>query len=319
MAFVIAEVGSNWQSFEDAMTSINAAKQCGADAVKFQYYDEEKLFGYENATQVPLAGKLPAEWLPKLKEKATANGLEFMCTIFDYADVALLDTIVDRHKIASSDVTYPQLIQKIAETGKTTYMSVGASSLADVKLAVEHFQRNNGGPLVLMYCCSSYPSTEHNLFAIRKLKQTFPQIPVGYSCHTQDIYTPVSAVHHFGAVAVEKHFKYRDMNTPDSNHSLLPKKFKTMCAYIKSIDACENVWDQAEGEKPMYHRHNRRLVATKPITPGDVLKYGENFGHYRTVEDDLSGLHGFAWQKFDGKTAQMEVLQGRGIGPGVVG
>ncbi len=71
MTFIIAEVGSNWNNLEDCLESIQCAKVCGADAVKFQAYTGEALYG----TPQVVSNQLPLEWLPKLKEKADAAGI----------------------------------------------------------------------------------------------------------------------------------------------------------------------------------------------------------------------------------------------------
>ena len=43
--YVIAEIGSNFdQSLNKALRLINVAKNCGADAVKFQLFDGKKLY-----------------------------------------------------------------------------------------------------------------------------------------------------------------------------------------------------------------------------------------------------------------------------------
>ena len=106
----IAEVGSNWSTFDDCMRSISLAKACGADAVKFQAYSHEALYGkaagnYDAGNGMgysiaELKGTLPLEWLPKLKDKAHAFNIEFMCSAFSPELLDAVNPHVNIHKLA---------------------------------------------------------------------------------------------------------------------------------------------------------------------------------------------------------------------------
>lgn len=310
--FIIAEVGSNWTNFQDAKDSIQMAKQVGADAVKFQLFDHEALYGCPG--ELPHA--MPLNWLPKLADKAKAANIEFMVTAFSPELVKAVDPFVEIHKVASSDLTCPQMLEAVKATDKPVILSCGASNKGDINLAVNGHQsiawKGFGiHPLVLLYCNSAYPSTRHNLFLMDELKQ-FGR-PVGLSDHSLDvIYSPLSAVRHFGAVVIEKHFKLRDdMQTPDAGHSLNPDAFKCMVDYIRGNR--DGGLNPTSEEKAMFLRHNRRLVAVKDIAPGELLQFGVNFGCYRSLEDDSNGVMGFAWEAIHGKTARQAIKAGKGL------
>ena len=76
--FIIAEIGSNWLTIDDCFFSIKQAKYAGADAVKFQVFDHESLYGsHKNMAHV-----LPVMWLPALAARCNEIGIEFMCSAF---------------------------------------------------------------------------------------------------------------------------------------------------------------------------------------------------------------------------------------------
>lgn len=308
MTFIIAEVGSNFENFEDAKTSISLAKNCGADAVKFQMFSQKDLYGFnvDPESHNPIGA-----WIPKLKEKADSIGIEFMCTAFSPEGVKLVDPFVKRHKIASSDLSYPALLKEVAKTGKPAILSVGASSITDINLALAHLQ---GAPKVtLLYCVANYPSKNVNLFHLDALNDAFPPFGVGYSCHTTDWYTPVAAVKYHQAQVIEKHFKLRDMKTPDSPHSLNPDEFKLMVDAIRSGKPKINFPDPQEIEFQL--KHNRRLIAIQNVSAGQALQYDVNYGCYRSLKEDREGLSGFAAEKVNGLLAKRDIKAGEPIGP----
>lgn len=325
--FVVAEIGSNWSSFEQCVESIGKAKAAGADAVKFQAFNAQALYGI-----VPLYGdegrkygaqvarvadsSLLLDWLPKLKEKAKACGIEFMCTAFSPELVEAVDPFVSVHKVASSDNTTPQMLKAVQKTGKPVLLSCGAASKGDVAQAVGLFPRDY--PLVLLYCASAYPSRRHNLFLIDELREETGRM-VGLSDHSQDvIYAPLAAVRTHGAVVIEKHVTaFPDMQSPDRPHSLTMDEFKIMVDYLRG-KRDGGGFNPTSEERDMFLRSNRRLVAIRDIKPGDVLRYGENFGAYRSLEDDAEGYSPMLWEKAEGRQALAALQRGKGLGPKTV-
>lgn len=312
--FIIAEVGSNWRTLNDCIASIGQAKAVGADAVKFQLFTPDALYGpgHGNKDGDYAWPHLDPSWLPALKEKADACSIEFMCTAFSPELVEAVDPFVSVHKVASSDLSYPQLLAAVANTGKQTILSTGASGKGDIEYALTFF---NQLQVVLLYCVASYPTKFVDLEVMKYLRDLGPlKSLVGFSDHTLGISMAVEACRQ-GAVVLEKHFTaFPDLDTPDRPHSLTPDEFKTMVDYIRGVR--KPVIGPSPEERDMLLRHNRRLVATKDIFEGEHLEYGVNFGAYRSLVDDTKGLSPFAWTQVDGKTAVNALKRGEGIGPG---
>ena len=314
--FIICELGSNWRTRGDIMNSVNLVKAMGADALKLQAFTSEALYGGP-ATWQPLPHCLPLDWLPAIKEKCDKAGLEFMCSAFSPELVDAVDPFVEVHKVASSDLSYPHLLDAIKKTGKPVILSTGASSFADVCQALNHLDRTK---TVLLYCNSAYPSTHHNLFQIDSMRERF-KLPVGLSDHSLDVvYAPLAAVRTHGAVVIEKHFTpIPEVDTPDRPHSLDATDFKIMCDHLRG-KADTSLFNPTREEKAMMLRHNRRLVAVKTILPGEQLVFGKNYGAFRALEDDPHGLSPFLWNDEavgpELRRAVKTIAQGKGIGPG---
>lgn len=315
--FIIAEIGSNWTNFGEAKDAISYAKQAGADAVKFQLFDDSAMYGpgiRGSWYTGPLATlhQLPQEWLPKLKEKANACGIEFMCSAFSPELYDAVDPFVEVHKIASSELTHPHLLERVKAKGKPILLSVGASSKGDVAQAMQILR---GGPqVVLLYCVAAYPARQYNLFKMEDLKQF--GVPVGLSDHSLDVvYPALSAVKHFGAVVIEKHVNFALCGkTPDAKHSLSGDDFVYMCEHLRGKR--DSSFNPAPEERDMFLRHNRRLIAIRDIAVGDAFRYGENFGAYRALEDDSAGVSGFMWQDLvKSSGAKQAIKAGQPIAP----
>lgn len=321
---IIAEVGSNHRSFDDAKNSIALAKSCGADAVKFQAFDWVSLYGFEEERADDIFTRnsvcldpLPMEWLPKLAEKAKACGIEFMCTAFSPELVAAVDPFVQTHKVASAELTHVRLLQAVAKTKKPVILSTGASGRADIAQALHVLREHGSGPVTLMHCVAAYPARATSLPRIRALREEF-NLPVGYSDHSvscDDI--PSHAVHTWGAVMLEKHFTIiPEVATPDQGHSLDPGQFKYMVDFLKGrINALQPGHTEERG---MILRHNRRLIATKDIAAGETFQEGKNFGIYRALQDEPGALSPWAIDDVNRKQAKQAVQAGHGIGPGVI-
>lgn len=320
--WIVAECGSNWETLSHCLQSIALAKNCGADAVKFQAFSVEALYGYRLEVREGVIEsephRLPLEWLPKLREKADACGIELMVTAFSPELVEAVDPFVSVHKVASSDLSYPQLLEAVAKTGKPILLSTGASSRGDIQLAVNTLHQTAGlmhESFILMYCVSAYPARTVNLEMLNVLFDAFPTCLVGFSDHTTDILgAPLAAARNIHCQVVEKHFTaFPELCTPDRPHSLTSDEFKIMVDHIRGHR--KPVIGPTPEERDMILRHNRRLIATKYIREGDVLRYGVNYGAYRSLKDDDRGLSPFAWTHVEGKQATVCINRGEGIGP----
>jgi N-acetylneuraminate synthase len=254
---------------------------------------------------------LQVDWLPKLRAEADKNGLEFMCTAFSPELLDTVDPFVSVHKIASAELTHVRLLESVAKTGKPVFLSIGASGTYDIAQSLAKLE---GVPVVLLYCVAAYPAEEIDLGLIDKLRDALSSGLVGYSDHSRDVLVvPVEAARR-GACVIEKHFTAIDADTPDRAHSLDVDRFRRM------VDAIRGKRQGAIGatreERDMVLRHNRRLIATRDIVPGEVLREGENFGIFRSLKDDTKALSPWLIDRVIGQTAKNAIKAGDGIGPG---
>jgi len=292
---VIAEIGSNWKSLDTILRSIDMAKLCGADAVKLQLYDHQKLYGYRRR----MAGCLEPHHVQHASERARENGLKFILSVFDPNDVWEVRSHVDYIKIASSNSSDVLLLQSAAECDRPIILSTGASSISDIRRSLGTISsiRNDDMDTTLMYCVSSYPSVENDLSVISLLRIEFG-LPVGLSDHSLDVFnSPVIAKDVYGCSMIEKHFKISNMGTPDSGHSLGMHDFERMTRRLAS--GMPREMPKCEGEEHMLLKNKVRLVAIDSIDPGDTFSYGKNFGIFRSKEPCEDPMSPYEWMSVD--------------------
>lgn len=233
---------------------VDAAAEAGADAVKFQTFDPERLAApdapraeYQRASGGPGAGQremlarlvLSRSAHRELKAHAESRGCVFLSSPFDEGSADFLEELgVAAFKIPSGEVTNHPLLSHIARKGRPMLVSTGMCDMAEVAAAVGVVQAAGDPPLALLHCVSSYPAepSEANLKAMGTMSGAFG-VPVGWSDHTPGIEIALAAVA-LGARLVEKHLTLdRGLPGPDHRASLEPGEFGLMVRSIRSVES----------------------------------------------------------------------------------
>lgn len=227
--YIIAEIGSNWkmspdttpdQDLHNAIRCVRYAHGVNADAVKFQLFDYETLYGVEGETDFAF----DPEWLPHLDTVCHELGIDLMVTAFDCDGVSEINPYVKLHKIASSSLSNSDLLDTIGIIGKPFLYSLGMTDY-------EFPDDDNAIPLA---CASLYPAQpeDYDLSKIGKwMKHDW-----GLSDHTKcSTLAKICRAH--GAKYFEKHFNplYNDYS-PDAFVSVGIHKFKT---YVNDIHSTQ--------------------------------------------------------------------------------
>jgi N-acetylneuraminate synthase/N,N'-diacetyllegionaminate synthase len=246
--YVIAEIGGNHNGDADtAYRMVEAAAKAGAHAVKFQTFKAELLV-HPSTEPLPLVRKNYKTQLERFKsleldEKAYQRilemcddlGVDFMTSTFDLNILARMAPLMPAIKVASGDLTYDQLLQSAAATGKPIILSTGMSDPAEITRAAGFVPHER---LALLHCVSIYPLPDEqaNLGAIPAMKKLWPDITIGYSDHARGIDACVAAVA-LGARVIEKHFTLDKTQVPgDHVHSAEPQDLEVLMRMIKRIE-----------------------------------------------------------------------------------
>jgi len=252
MVLVIAEIGINHNGDMNlAHEMIRQAAINGADVAKFQAYSVERLFGPngEDPNERIYNGVKPLEFnkdqFAQIKQWCDEQDIEFMCSVFDEERLQWIEDVgVNRHKIASrTSKLSVDLAHKIAQTGKTCYMSLGfgADRLAtnidrsNEELALGVCETEPYPNVHNLYCVSEYPTEYANI----NLPQTFDGSIGGYygfSDHSLGIGASLAAVAR-GAKVIEKHFTLSKSAVGfDHICSINPDELSDLVKYSREIE-----------------------------------------------------------------------------------
>jgi sialic acid synthase SpsE len=295
--FITFEAGATHSGLKSAKGLVTLAAEAGADAIKFQILDPDRLvadkkqsFSYSvlldkktgktETVSEPLYDLLcrramsKEEW-KELKRHSDDLGLAFFATVGFDDEIELLEELgCDSIKIASSDVNHWSLIRKAARTGMCIQVDTGNSTIGEIEEAVDIIRSEGNENVIIHNCPSGYPARlkSINLNLIPTLKRMF-SYPVAYSDHTPGWEMDIAAVA-LGANLVEK--TITDDRTTRSIEHIFSLEPQDMKAFVKSIRELEialgsprRIMYPEEREKRMVTR--RSAFLKKPVSKGEQV------------------------------------------------
>lgn len=318
---IIAEAGVNHNGKLDlALKLCDAAKEAGADVVKFQTWKTEKIitrtvsqadYQTENTgkteSQFDMLKRLELSYddFRKIKAHCDKIGIQFASTADEEESLDFLISLgIPFIKIGSGEITNIPYLRIMGSKKLPIIISSGMSTLAEVDVALAELRNAGATDIILLHCTTNYPCpmNDVNLKAMLTLKEAF-KIPVGYSDHTEGIEVPVAAVA-MGAKVIEKHFTLdRNMEGPDHLASTEPDEFNKMVESIRNIEKA-----MGNGEKvPTMSEIDISKVVLKRCVASKKIKTGEIFNENNlTVKRNDKGLPAKYWDLLIGKKATKE-------------
>ncbi len=318
---IIAEAGVNHNgNYELAKQMVIAAKEAGADYVKFQTAVPELVMSVfapkaeyqlsttnadESQLEMARAIHLTLDKYKPLKAFCDEIGIKFLSTPFDLVSIDTLTELhMDYFKIPSGEITNYPYLKKIAMLGIPVILSTGMSELPEIAQAVEVLTKDGTltkNDIVLLHCNTEYPTPycDVNLRAMETLAKEFG-VKVGYSDHTNGIEVSIAAVA-LGARVLEKHFTLdKSLPGPDQKASLDPNELKELVRSIRNIESAlgDGVKKSTPSELKNKPIARKSLVAAKQIIRGDIFTT-DNL----TVKRPGTGVSPMRWNEFLGQIA----------------
>lgn len=285
--YIIAEIGGNFTTLDQAKRLIDEAQGCGVDAVKLQTYradtiaSTKAIFDMENTgvvSQHDLFRKyeVDAALHHDVFKYAEAKGLDWFSTPSHSTDVDLLERCrVGAYKIGSDDAVNLPFLRFVAGTGKPLLLSTGMCTLEEVRESVDAILAVGNEKLILLHAITSYPTHPENvnLAAMQTLTKAFPQLDVGYSDHTVSPIACLCAVA-MGARVIEKHFTYdKKADGPDHMLSADPAEMKWLVTAIRNFEVMRGsgVKRPADSEQSTRRNNRKSVVLNRSMQAGERL------------------------------------------------
>jgi pseudaminic acid synthase len=290
--YVIAEMSGNHnQSLDRALAIVEAAAECGVNALKLQTYrpetmtldvstgefvvgDSASLWSGRSLYELYEEAQTPWEWHEPIFRRCRELGITAFSTPFDSSAVDFLEELnCPLYKVSSFENTDLALIQRIARTQKPVIMSTGMATVGEIDTAVNAIRDEGNNYIVLLKCTSSYPSSpEHsNVATIPHMAELFG-CEVGLSDHTLGIGAAIAAIA-VGASVIEKHFTLsRAEGGVDSAFSMEPSEMKSLVEESRRARQSlgEVSYGPTEGdEKSLSFR--RSIYVAEPIRKDELL------------------------------------------------
>ena len=258
--YITFEIGPTHNGLESAKRLIKHSSNAGANAVKFQIFDPDRLvadkkqiFSYGvlknretgeiETVEEPLYDILcrrcltENQWI-EIKKFCDELGIAFFSTVGFDEDVKLLERLgCHSIKIGSADVNHFPLLRNAARTGMCLQLDTGMATLDEIEQAVNVIRSEENENIIIHHCPSGYPARLEsiNLRIIKTLKEMFP-FPVAFSDHTPGNQMDIAAVA-LGANMVEKTIT-EDRMTRSVEHimSIEPEEMKSFVKIIRETE-----------------------------------------------------------------------------------
>ncbi len=312
--FIIAEAGINHNGkIENALKMIDVAKAAGADAIKFQTFEASGIVADSSLTYTYKSqGKeitepmfemfkrcefSKTEWI-KIKQKCDESEILFLSTPENRSDLdLLLELGIPAIKVGSDDFTNIPLLKDYSTTGLPLIISCGMANLSEIQQTLKAIGSLENYPTILMLTTSEYPTIPMNvnLLKLKTLSKSFPNIPIGYSDHTQGILASSLAVA-FGAKVFENHWFSED-----------PEGLKN---WVDSIRTATTMLGSEE-VKPTEKEEETKILARRSVVALCDIKQAESFNQNNIgLRRPGNGLSAIMIEEIYGKKSTKKISKG---------
>jgi sialic acid synthase SpsE len=266
--FFIADIASNHGGdLQKAKDLIHACAESGVDAVKMQNFTADTIvsdLGFEaikgltshqslwkkSVFESYNQASIPIDWTLELSSLAERLGIEYLTSPYSIELTRAVAPYVCALKLGSGDITWHEHIREMARQGKPLIIASGASTLEEVKSAMQ-VALAEMNQILLLQCNTNYSATKQdsiekiksnyssiNLSVLKTYSSVWPGLLLGLSDHTVGSMSVIAAVGLFGCCVVEKHFTLdSSQEGQDHSFSMMPSEWQKMVKEVATLRA----------------------------------------------------------------------------------
>ncbi|MEC8074318.1 MAG: N-acetylneuraminate synthase family protein [Pseudomonadota bacterium] len=321
--FTIGEIGSNHnRSKKTVLSLIDACSKAGFDAVKFQIYDAEEAFSKKETTKDVKLDKLygikpwwkvardkilmPREWFGEMFDYVRKKKMIPLSAIHRLEDLEFLRKFgLSAIKIASIDLNYYQLHEKIINFKLPTLISTGMGSSDEISQTLNFYKRKKHDKVILLHCNSLYPpkNNQINLRNILYFQKRF-KVLTGFSDHTVDNFNAFASIP-LGSKVIEKHITLnKKFNGPDHPFAIEPHEMKDLIYGIRKIEDSLGFYERKLSKS---EKLNRKMIRRSIVAKSFINK------NKKIIETDIkyarpgTGIPTSEYKKVIGKIAKVDI------------
>jgi N-acetylneuraminate synthase len=157
---------------------IRLCAAAGANAAKFQHFKAETIVNKEqfdkkkktahqikwktSVYEVYKKASINNQWNNELQKECKKCKIDFLTSPYDLSYVDIVNKFIPAYKIGSGDITWKEILIKIAKKNKPVLLATGASTLKDIIFACKLILKINK-KLIVMQCNTNYTAVEKNI------------------------------------------------------------------------------------------------------------------------------------------------------------
>lgn len=250
--YIIAEMACSHEGDPAlARKTIDGAGQAGTNAIQLQIWSLIHMMTpdrpeYEMLKKIELSRD---EW--KELVNYTRNhypGMDIFSFIYEHNSIDFTESLgIDGYKLSSSDLSNPYMLDSVAATGKQINLSIGASSLTEIKTAIERIRKVSQSKITLMYGYQNFPTSTKDIHLnyMVKLKELF-ELPIGYQDHcdaeTEEAFWIPALSVGMGVSILEKHITHdRSFKGIDHESALNPDEFERFVNMVRELESAKGI------------------------------------------------------------------------------
>jgi N,N'-diacetyllegionaminate synthase len=288
-SLIIAEMSCSHEGDLDlARKIIDAAANAKADAIQLQIWSLTHMMSPQRK-EYELLKKIEfnqEQWkdLVLYSKKKYPNLKIYVC-VYEHSSIDFIDALnIDGYKLNSSDLSNPLVLDKVAKKKKPINLSVGASTVLEIKNAIKRIKKISSSKITLMYGHQSFPTKPENVHMsyMSKLANQF-KLPIGYQdhCdadHESGFWLPAASLG-MNISILEKHITHdRSKKGIDHESALNPLEFTKFVEMVRCIEKAKGISTVRpfSDEELKYREFQKKsIVAVRDLKKGCILTHDD--------------------------------------------